>query len=87
MFYKYIQDSLKYPENAIKNNIEGTVGIQFDVTTTGQLINFKVIKDIYYGCAEAVIKVLKESKKWHPGFLGRLSFFSYYLEIPFKLVD
>jgi hypothetical protein len=87
-FYQYIKDNLVYPEKAIKNNIEGTVGIQFDVTKTGQLANFKVIKDIDYGCAGAVIEVLKKSKKWNPGMIGgKPSVNPYYIEIPFKLVD
>jgi hypothetical protein len=87
-FYQYIQENLVYPEKAIKNNIEGTVGIQFDVTTTGQLANFKIIKDIYYGCAEALVEVLKKSKKWNPGMIGgKPSINPYYIEIPFKLID
>ena len=87
-FYKFIVDSLKYPEKAIKNNIEGAVGIQFDVSKTGALSNFKIIKDIGYDCAEALITVLKKSKKWNPGLGGgRPTIRKYYIEIPFKLTD
>lgn len=87
-FYKYITDSLKYPEKAIKNNIEGSVEIEFDISKNGTLFNFKVIKDIGYDCAEAVITVLKKSKKWNPGISsGRATIRKFYLEIPFKLTD
>lgn len=87
-FYKYVTDSLKYPEKAIKNNIEGSVGIEFNVSQTGTLSNFKIIKDIGYDCATAVITVLKKSKKWNPGIsAGRATIRKFYIEIPFKLTD
>jgi TonB family protein len=87
-FYNFIKENLKYPEKAIANNIEGTVGIAFDITKTGHLANFKIIKDIGYDCADALIAVLKKSKKWNPGISGgKPTIRKLYIEIPFKLTD
>lgn len=87
-FYKYIQDNLRYPKKAIDNNMEGIVGVEFDVTTTGRLANFKIIKDIDYDCSTALIEVLKKSRSWNPGMTGgRPITKKIYIEIPFKLTD
>lgn len=87
-FYKYIQDHLKYPKKAIDNNTEGIVGIEFDVTKTGHLANFKIIKDIDYDCAAVVIDILKKSKKWNPSLSdGKPVIKKFYIEIPFKLTE
>ena len=46
-FEKYISDhinkNLKYPKRALKNNIEGDVFIQFEITRDGYFINFTTI--------------------------------------------
>lgn len=87
-FYKYIQDNLRYPKKAIDNNMEGIVGIEFDVTIEGRLANFKIIKDIDYDCSAALIEVLKKSRSWNPGMTaGRPITKKFYIEIPFKLTD
>ncbi|KQC00147.1 TonB family protein [Pedobacter sp. Hv1] len=87
-FYNYIQNNLRYPEKAIINNIEGMVVIEFDVTTTGTINNIKIIKDIGYGCADEVVKVLKTSKKWNPALINAIPLKrKISIEIPFKLID
>jgi len=65
-FEEYIKSNLEYPENALKNNAEGTVKIEFTVERDGSLTNFKILNGIGYGCDEAVIKVLKKSAWWVP---------------------
>ena len=87
-FYKYIQDNLTYPDKAVKNNIEGIVSIEFDVTKSGTLDNFKIIKDIGYDTSSALIQVLKKCKKWNPSIVnGKPITVKFYLEVPFKLID
>lgn len=87
-FYKYIQDNLTYPDKAVKNNIEGIVGIELNVTKTGQLDNFKIIKGIGYDTSFALIEVLKKCKKWNPALCnGKPIILKFYIEVPFKLLD
>lgn len=87
MYYDFIQKNIVYPEKAIKNSIEGTVKIEFTVDHTGVIKDITILRDIGYGCAEEVIRVIKTSKKWNPAMNGlpvdqRLS-----IEVPFKLID
>lgn len=63
-FKKYLEDKLIYPQQAIANNVEGKVTVQFVVEPTGKLSNFKVIKGIGYGCDEEVIRLIKQGPKW-----------------------
>ncbi|WCT11614.1 energy transducer TonB [Mucilaginibacter jinjuensis] len=88
---KYL-DSIKllvhYPEKAIKNNIEGTVIIGFDILKDEQFDNFKIIRGIGYDCDEAVITAIKNGPKRHPGINnGRPVKSQSSVTINFKLTD
>lgn len=65
-FKKYLAENMRYPEQALKNNVEGKVTIQFTVGTTGQVSDFRVIRGIGYGCDEEVIRLIKQGPKWSP---------------------
>ncbi|TKC05722.1 energy transducer TonB [Pedobacter polaris] len=87
-FAAYIYENLKYPTAAIKNNIEGTVTVEFTITKGGTLIFPKIINGLGYGCDEAVLDILKHTKKWHPGIRnGRPIVMSYQTDVIFKLID
>lgn len=86
-FYNFIQKNIVYPKKAIENNVEGTVIIEFTIGNTGNLKDFLVIRDIGYGCAEEVIRVIKISKKWEPAMNGLSVDQRTVVEIPFKLFD
>ncbi|MEE1945413.1 energy transducer TonB [Pedobacter sp. KR3-3] len=87
-FEEYIYKNLKYPSNAIKNNIEGTVTVQFSIAKDGTLLFPSIINGLGYGCDEAVLEVLKKSRKWNPGIRnGRPIHAIYQTDIAFKLTD
>jgi TonB family protein len=65
-FKKYIETNLHYPEQALENNVEGKVTVQFTVEATGGLTNFKVVKGIGHGCDEEVIRLITQGPKWNP---------------------
>ncbi len=58
-FKKFIQDNLKYPEEAIKNKIEGTVVAKYKIDYKGKVSDIKILKGIGYGCDEEAIRVIK----------------------------
>ncbi|HEY8934816.1 MAG TPA: TonB family protein, partial [Cyclobacteriaceae bacterium] len=60
----YLVTSMKYPQMAIENKIEGKVTVQFVVDTSGSLGDFRVIKGIGFGCDQEVIRLIKEGPKW-----------------------
>ena len=65
-YKQYLEKSMQYPEQALANNIEGKVTIQFTVESSGQLSNFTVIKGIGHGCDEEVIRLVQQGPKWNP---------------------
>lgn len=65
-FKQYLEKNLRYPQEALKNEIEGKVTIQFSIGMTGQLSEFRVIKGIGHGCDEEVIRLIKAGPKWYP---------------------
>ncbi len=87
-FEEYIYKNLKYPPNAIKNNIEGTVTVRFSIAKDGSLLFPSIINGLGYGCDEAVLEVLKKSRKWNPGIRNRRPIHVIYqTDIVFKLTD
>jgi TonB family protein len=63
---KYLDNSMRYPAEALTNNIKGKVTIKFTVRTDGALDEFSVVKSIGHGCDEEVIRLVKEGPKWSP---------------------
>jgi protein TonB len=68
---RYVAENLVYPEAARKDSIEGMVIVQFMVKEDGSMGDVSVVRDIGYGCGEAVIKVLQpltgRKNIWTPG--------------------
>jgi TonB family protein len=65
-YKQYLENNLRYPEEAVQSNIEGKVTIQFTVETTGQLSDFNVIKGLGHGCDDEVIRLIKAGPGWSP---------------------
>lgn len=63
---KYLDDNLRYPQQALDNNIKGRVAIQFTVGLDGSLNEFKVTRSLGFGCDEEVIRLVKEGPAWRP---------------------
>tara|TARA_R110001599_G_scaffold171357_2_gene362496 strand:- start:11666 stop:12334 length:669 start_codon:yes stop_codon:yes gene_type:complete len=64
---KFLNDNLKYPRQAQRMGIEGTVDLAFVVDANGTISNIEVTRGIGGGCDEEAIRVLKASPKWIPG--------------------
>lgn len=64
----YITDHIEYPQEAIDNNVEGTVYVQFGVDENGKVSNVTTIgKKLGYGLEEEASKVVSNMPKWSPG--------------------
>lgn len=55
-----LQDMVEYPRSCRMANIEGTVIVQFVVSTSGELSDFQVIQGIGGGCDEAAVTAIRE---------------------------
>lgn len=58
-FEKFIQENLKYPDEAIENKIEGFVLLNAKVDDNGNVIEAKVVKGLGYGCDEEALRLAK----------------------------
>lgn len=65
---QFISAYIKYPDEALKNNIKGQVIVEFTITEDGSTTDFKVAKSLGYGCDEEAIRVLKLLPDWVPGY-------------------
>ena len=58
-FAEFIRQNLKYPEEALKMQVEGRVHVGFQVNDYGEVISAEVIHGLGYGCDEEAIRVVK----------------------------
>lgn len=65
---QFIGALIRYPEEALKNNIKGKVIIEFTIIEDGSTIDFNVIKGLGFGCEQEAIRVLKLLPDWVPGY-------------------
>jgi protein TonB len=64
----YITSNIEYPQDAIDNNIEGVVNVQFGVDENGNISNVSTIGNkIGHGLEEEAIRVVSKMPKWTPG--------------------
>jgi TonB family protein len=64
----YIAGNIVYPEQAVNNNIEGTVNVSFVVDDKGEVSDVKTIGNkLGYGLEEEAVSVVNKFPKWAPG--------------------
>lgn len=84
--YKFIQQNLKYPPKAQKEEIQGRIILQFIVSESGKIGNIEIIRGIGGGCEEEAIRVMKLMPNWSPGkHKGKKVPVKFTLPIVFKL--
>lgn len=62
----FLNANLKYPKEALENQIEGVVRLRIDIDRNGKVIKAVVIQGLGYGCdeeAQRVVKLLKFNTK------------------------
>ena len=84
----YLSDNIKYPESAMKANIEGKVLVQFVVTKEGEIEEVKALKFPTNGEAlrDEAVRVVSNMPKWKPGKVnGKNVKVNFALPVMFKL--
>ena len=61
-----LTQNIKYPKEAIENNIEGRILLTCTVTSQGKVENIKIIRGLGFGCDEEAIRLVSETE-WEPG--------------------
>jgi periplasmic protein TonB len=64
---KFLQDNIKYPEEAKELGIQGRVFVTFVVEVDGSITDVRVLRGIGGGCDEEAVRVVKAMPKWVPG--------------------
>ena len=83
---RYLQENIKYPPEAAKNDIEGRVIVQFIIDKTGQVGEVKVVRPISEELDAEAVRVVKALPKFEPGRQdGEAVSVWYTLPISFKL--
>ena len=83
---RYLQENIKYPPEAAKNDIEGRVIVQFIIEKTGEVGEVKVVRPISEELDAEAVRVVKTLPKFEPGRQdGEAVSVWYTLPISFKL--
>ena len=84
----FIYNELKYPEEAILENVEGTVVIRMIIDEKGFVKNAEINRNLGAGCGEEALRIVKSMGKWNPGMHdGKPVNVIFNLPITFKLPD
>lgn len=82
----WLRENIKYPPNALKNNVEGKVYITFVVEKDGTLSNIKVLRELGAGCTAEAVRLVNLMPPWSPGkYLGQNVRVRFTIPIEFKI--
>ncbi len=83
----FLRKNLKYPEEALDNDIQGTINVMLSVDESGNVVKAKLDGDkLGYGLEEEVLRVIKKMPKWNPAKNNLNSIKSkFILPVKFKL--
>jgi TonB family protein len=65
-FSEFLTNNIKYPAQAYRNEIKGTVLITFIVEPSGMVTNIDIEKHVGGGCSEEALRLIRLTK-WSPG--------------------
>ena len=69
-FLRFLNKNLKYPDVAMKQNIQGTVVVNFKISKDGSPSNFKVVQSVNKVLDDEALRVLNMMKDWQPAIVG-----------------
>ena len=83
---EFLQTNIKYPKDAIKQEVGGRVMVMFVVETDGSISNVRVARKVFPSLDEEAVRVVKTMPKWKPGKeKGRLVRVNYTLPVVFSI--
>lgn len=63
----YLSKSVKYPQEALKDNVQGRVIVGFIVEKDGSVSNAKIIRSVDSALDKEAIRIVMSMPKWTPG--------------------
>ena len=64
---KYFMENIKYPEQAMKEGIQGRVTVSFIVEKDGRVSNVRLLRSVQSSLDKEAVRVVKSMPKWSPG--------------------
>jgi tonB family C-terminal domain len=64
---KYLMENIKYPEQAMKEGIQGRVTVRFIVEKDGSISDVKPVLSVHPLLNKEAVRVVKSMPKWTPG--------------------
>lgn len=64
---KFVRDNLKYPEEAMKAGVQGSVIVRFVVSADGSVASPEVIKSVSPELDSEAVRVVESMPRWTPG--------------------
>ena len=84
--FEYLSKSIRYPEEARKNNIRGRVIATFVVEKDGSISNARVVKSVNPDLDAEALRVINSMPNWNPGKQnGKAVRVKYTVPVTFKL--
>lgn len=85
---KYLNDSIRYPQEAKERGIEGRVIVQFVIDTLGNVCDENIIKHIDPQLGGEAVRLVRNMPQWKPGKVRRhLQRVRFTLPVTFILSD
>jgi TonB family protein len=84
---EFIRANMIYPDEALKNRVQGAVNVKFDLDIYGKVIEAGVTHGIGYGCDEEALRLVKLLKFGKKKYKGLHVIYHRVITIHFKLPD
>ena len=63
---KWLVNNIRYPEEAVKNKIEGRVVLRCIIKSDGSVDNVEVMKNLYPACDSEAVRLVRTMPNWIP---------------------
>ena len=85
---QYLMNNIRYPENAMKNDIQGRVIVKFVIDSNGAVSDAEIVKGVDTDLDMEALRVVNNMPKWTPAKVDGKDVASYFtLPVQFKLQD
>ena len=82
----FVAQNLVYPEQAIKDKVQGRVIVEMVIETTGEVVDTKILRSVSPECDAEVLRIVRLMPKWTPGYKdGEPVRTTFVLPVVFKL--
>lgn len=83
---KYLMKSIRYPEEMMKQNVQGRVIVTFVVRKNGEIVDAKVVKSVHPQLDAEALRIINGMPNWTPGMQnGKPVNVKFALPVSFKL--